>query len=291
MRENNHETTVAMTVPAKPGHNLQLPLDFNTSVRASGAATSTTGAEIRTGPAGGDRRVYELTRSRRKTLSICVDSGRLLVRAPLRASLRDIEIFIKEKSRWIDKQFVEDARKQRETLKLADGARFTALGKPYTLRILSTAQPDARKRSEAREANAELVITLGKSDNIAGHNQLERLFRNWLKVYTAAYLENGSHRLADALGLRAQLNRISFRFTRTKWGHCTSSGDIQYNPGVALAPIDVVDYIIAHEVCHLRYRNHSQRFWQLVAQSCPQWRDAEDWLKLYGHRANFSAAP
>ncbi|MFB1001890.1 MAG: M48 family metallopeptidase, partial [Pseudomonadales bacterium] len=78
--------------------------------------------------------------------------------------------------------------------------------------------------------------------------------------------------------------KISYRRTTSKWGHCTSEGNIQYNPLLMLAPQFVVDYIIAHEVCHLRHANHSKQFWNLVDGVYPQRNHAENWLKQHGHR-------
>ena len=72
------------------------------------------------------------------------------------------------------------------------------------------------------------------------------------------------------------------RFTRSKWGHCTSEGVLQYNWHIVLAPEPVVDYLVAHEVCHLRHLNHSAHFWALVASVCPDYQAQRDWLKANG---------
>ncbi len=101
---------------------------------------------------------------------------------------------------------------------------------------------------------------------------------------------SATRRLAISMGLVDKLGAINYRYTRTKWGHCTSEGNIQYNPFIALAPLYVVDYIIAHEVCHLRHRNHSKNFWNLVGKVCPQWQQAEAWLDSEGHRISIGVS-
>jgi hypothetical protein len=94
----------------------------------------------------------------------------------------------------------------------------------------------------------------------------------------------GTNTLVKQLGLSKQFSAVKYRRTKSKWGHCTSDGHIQYNPLIVLAPKNIVDYIIAHEVCHLVHANHSSRFWALVDKTYESRIEAEQWLKHSGHR-------
>jgi predicted metal-dependent hydrolase len=80
---------------------------------------------------------------------------------------------------------------------------------------------------------------------------------------------------------------IRFRKTKTKWGHCTSKGVLQYNWLIMLAPNSVIDYMISHEVCHLKHMDHSKRFWSLVDSVCPNSDRFIDWLREHEHRLYF----
>jgi predicted metal-dependent hydrolase len=85
---------------------------------------------------------------------------------------------------------------------------------------------------------------------------------------------------APALGVT--YSRIQIRDQRTRWGSCSSRGTLSFNWRLALAPFEVLDYVVVHELCHLREPNHSARFWRLVASRRPGWRRQRDWLATHG---------
>ncbi len=85
---------------------------------------------------------------------------------------------------------------------------------------------------------------------------------------------------AAALGLR--YNRVSVRAQRTLWGSCSRRGNLNFNWRLAGAPPEALDYVVIHELCHLREMNHSRRFWAHVAAACPDYRQRRRWLRLNG---------
>ena len=85
---------------------------------------------------------------------------------------------------------------------------------------------------------------------------------------------------AEALGVQA--GKIQIRDQRTRWGSCSANGNLSFNWRLVLAPIEVLDYVVVHEVCHLREANHSRRFWRLVESRRPNWRDRKLWLDEHG---------
>jgi hypothetical protein len=85
---------------------------------------------------------------------------------------------------------------------------------------------------------------------------------------------------APALGVR--YGRVQIRDQRTRWGSCSASGTLSFNWRLVLAPFEVLDYVVVHELCHLREPNHSRRFWKLVEQRRPDWRAQRDWLHEHG---------
>ncbi|NNL57100.1 MAG: M48 family metallopeptidase [Pseudomonadales bacterium] len=226
---------------------------------------------------------YQLVRSTRRTLAINIHQGEVIVRAPLRAPLAWIQDFVDAKAAWINCQVELQRVQKNQLLKIVDGATFTLFGQACCIAIEAA---DTRKRSRLQFTDNCLSIAVQTpSDKQATPaNQHSRLFRRWLKSQAPAYLNSNTQLLARRMGLAKKLAAVNYRYTSSKWGHCTSSGEIQYNPSIALAPLYVTDYIIAHEVCHLRHRNHSRRFWSLVASVCPQWQQAEHWLDNDGHR-------
>jgi hypothetical protein len=86
----------------------------------------------------------------------------------------------------------------------------------------------------------------------------------------------------EAAELGVAVNRIQIRDQRTRWGSCSPAGNLSFNWRLVLAPFEVLDYVVVHEVCHLREANHSRRFWRLVETRRPQWREQKAWLNEHG---------
>ncbi len=86
----------------------------------------------------------------------------------------------------------------------------------------------------------------------------------------------------EAAALGVSYLRVEIRDQRTRWGSCSPSGTLSFNWRLALAPFEVLDYVVVHELCHLLEPNHSQRFWNLVASRRPRWHNQRDWLSKHG---------
>jgi hypothetical protein len=111
----------------------------------------------------------------------------------------------------------------------------------------------------------------------------------FLKARARARLQAASERYAEMVGRK--LGQISLRDPRSRWGSCTAKGDIMYSWRLIMAPPEVLDYVAAHEVAHLREMNHSPSFWRLVGRLCPDWEVHREWLRREGdklHRYIFS---
>jgi predicted metal-dependent hydrolase len=98
----------------------------------------------------------------------------------------------------------------------------------------------------------------------------------------------GARELVSALAeeeadrLRVAYRRIRIGGQRSRWGSCSPRGTLSFNWRLVLAPFEVLDYVVVHELCHLRVPDHSQRFWRLVERQRPRWRDQRDWLREHG---------
>lgn len=239
---------------------------------------------------------YRLHRSKRRSLAITVDQGHVIVRAPLRAPKSWIDSFVIEKASWIQKQLIEQRHQETRIIRIKNGMTLTVLDQPLTIRI--TKEPLTTsikpKRPIITATNNELVIKTFDSKFNAEEkyknsvdsyidNTVKEAFFRWIKTVAENYMTPTTIEYAQNHGLVGKLADVKYRRTKSKWGHCTSAGNIQYNPIIMLAPKYVIDYIISHELCHLQHANHSKTFWRFVEKVCPDWKSAESWLRDEGY--------
>lgn len=157
-----------------------------------------------------------------------------------------------------------------ERVRFAAETEISILGKPHVLRH----DPTARRGVWQVEGTPSELWVSGDEAH------LERRVTDFLKRELRAYIQPRAVDYAGELGRKP--GRISIRDTRSRWGSCSSKGDLSFSWRLILAPRDVLDYVVAHEVAHLVEMNHSRRFWALVEQLHPNRQPARSWLKRHG---------
>mgnify|MGYP000722385486 CR=1 FL=1 len=228
---------------------------------------------------------YELVRSKRRTLGISVADARVTVRAPLKAPRHWIEGFLTEKARWIEAKLSEQQHQLSEVYRIENGAILPILDQALTVVL------HKGNRTQVQHRNDELHISAPHDTNgIIDQRRATEAFQRWIKRRAEQVMTVRTIELAQSAGLSTRLGEVRYRRTKTKWGHCAPDGTIQYNPMILLAPVFVVDYIIAHEVAHLKHANHSQRYWRYVDRLFDQREEAEQWLKQQGHKLAMTIA-
>jgi len=232
---------------------------------------------------------YQVIRSKRKTLAIHVSHNQVLVRAPLRAPQYFIKDFISQKESWVLKKLAEQKQKAAEIFTFQHNSTILFLGQKTTLKIQKA------KKNNVLLNNNELIIQskylneTDISDAANKHRKTQKLFENWLKQQAEDYMVPKVYSLADELGLGDRLSAVKFRKTKSKWGHCSSEGVIQFNWLIMMAPEPVVNYLIAHEVCHLAFMDHSRQYHALLGRACGDYQSARQWLRTNEHRLFFSS--
>ncbi|CAN5123721.1 hypothetical protein BH18THE2_BH18THE2_43390 [soil metagenome] len=108
-------------------------------------------------------------------------------------------------------------------------------------------------------------------------NRLKKLYENWLREKAQDIFEDKVEKHYKNLGVKAK--RIAVKNLRNRWGSIIKSGVINLNLNLIKAPEDVIDYIILHELCHLKIKEHSHRYWDLVRMYVPDYQDKEKWLR------------
>ena len=108
-------------------------------------------------------------------------------------------------------------------------------------------------------------------------SRLNVTLERWYRMQAVKLIGKRASELSPLLGLT--YNRLVIRGQRTRWGSCSHKGNLSFNWKLLMAPEPVIDYVIIHELAHLKEMNHTKRFWELVAEYCPRWREHKKWLK------------
>jgi len=192
----------------------------------------------------------------------------LVVIAPRNAGSAFIESFIARKQNWIRRKLDKYmAAVNAPTREIKDGATIEYLGRDLVIEV----DPKPGKPAMVRLENDRLSVNLDHS----GEN-LKTMIENWYKfqvnVVIKERLEFWSSKMQ--IGFRGYKTRGQ----RTRWGSCSRSGNLSFNWKLLKTPVEVIDYVIIHELAHLKQMNHSQRFWALVEKYCPDYKKHRKWL-------------
>ena len=200
-------------------------------------------------------------RAKRAWLKVSPRDG-LVVVLPKRFARRHVPEILRENRRWIDKQLaaVDEHRRTNDPTALPDRVSLQAIDRELTItyRRSDSAAVTARQRG----AN-ELRVTGAIDDVGLVHESLRR----WLKRTGKAWLVPRLHELSDRLGL--PLGRVRIGLPTTQWGSCTSRRAISLSAAILFLPPPLADYILIHELCHLKHPNHSRTFWSAVSKHVP----------------------
>ena len=187
-------------------------------------------------------------------------------------ALRHVEPFVAEKQDWIERTL---ARYRQDAIAdLADGGFVPYLGERLELRVM--VEP-GRVRPHVGRRGDRLTVKVGDEGRAAVADALERWYRRRARVEVPSRLDAATARAGTGWA------RLSIRGQRTRWASCSQDGAMSFNWRLLLAPEEILDYVVEHEVAHLEVLDHSQRFWKLLGSRCPDYREHERWLRRNGH--------
>jgi len=226
------------------------------------------------------RIAYTVRRSERaRHARIVVDPDGVEVVIPKRMAMRHVEPFVEEKRAWIERTLRRIRTVEAGVgIRLEDGGSVPYLGRDLALRV--RVEP-GRVRSHVALRGDELRVAVGDPGRTALRDALEGWYRRRARAEVAPRLDAACARAGTGY------KRLSIRGQRTRWASCSSNGTMSFNWRLLLAPPEIVDYVVEHEVAHLEVLDHSQRFWRLVARRSPRYRDHERWLRRHGPALRF----
>jgi predicted metal-dependent hydrolase len=208
--------------------------------------------------------VRRSARARRYRIEVRRD-GTAMLTIPARGSEREACAFLARQAAWLARARARVARMPRHAERWSVGTTILFRGEWAAI-----------------EAPGDRVVSLGgrvfRVRTVEGDLRpaLEAHFKRIARVELAARVWE----LAATNGIA--IRRVAIRSQRTRWGSCSAKGTISLNWRLVQAPPAVADYVVLHELAHTRHMNHSKRFWEAVAELCPDWLESERWLKANG---------
>ncbi len=212
-----------------------------------------------------------IRKPRLRTLRLAVlDERTVTVTVPLSYSDRQVHDLLERKKRWITKHLSRHRALAEE--RASNVGTALLLGRRYAIAFTEEAEEDVH----FDEASGIVYIRGDKRSSL--HVTLER----WYRARAATLIPP---RVKDlAVEHRLSVGSITIRGQRTRWGSCSSSGNLSFNWKLLQAPPFILEYVICHEVAHVRFMSHSQEFWRFTEQLCPRYREAKAWLREHGMR-------
>ena len=208
--------------------------------------------------------------ARRMTLRVSRTQRAVIVTLPLKCDLKQASTFLINHLDWVRDRL----GRVPEPKPFKAGAVVPVRGVPHRIRFIEEPRPRSRVRHQLSLAGRPELLVPG--DRLTAPKKL----RQWLMSEARRDLERRVLVHAQRLELNPQ--RISVRDQVSRWGSCSSNGNLSFSWRLVMAPPEILDYVAAHEVAHLAEMNHGPNFWALVRETCPDMDDARAWLDLYG---------
>ena len=218
---------------------------------------------------------FKVHYSSRKTLGIEVHPDQSVkVIAPNGSALKKIEEKVGNKASWIQKQVrkFKKIEKQEHVREYVSGENIFYLGRQYRLKVLKGA-------SNVKLVGKFLKLTTPDKQNIS---LSEQLVDDWYKEHAYNKLQSRFKKHYHIIEReKIKFNKLQIKEIQKRWGSCTKLGTITLNTNLIKVPVDCIDYVIIHEICHLKFLNHSPKFFKLLEKYSPNWRNLQDKLNKF----------
>ena len=213
---------------------------------------------------------------RKRSASIYLEGDGVKVRVPKGLPDGRVRDLIARKSPWIKRKLKDaELKAPPKPKEFVSGETFSYLGRNYRLKVLSG------DTSSLKLIGGYLEASISGSSKTQ-EDEVRSLLVDWYRIHARERLEEKTRRYAKILQVKP--NRVSVKDYKSRWGSCSTTGNISYNWRIVMAPHRIVDYVVVHELCHLLEHNHSAAYWCHVERVVPDFRECREWLKRNSNR-------
>jgi len=232
---------------------------------------------------GSNTITYDVIRTDRKTVGLEVDvEDGILVRAPNHLSSVEIKRIVKKKADWIQRKQkkVNEIKPAPQPKEFLSGEKLPYLGRRYRLQVSRT--------NEVKKASVKLyqgkfqVQVNSLLEEEARRLAIRAAFIAWYRKRAEVKINERVEKYKTKIGVEP--NNVKIKKQKKRWGSCSSKGNLNFNWKLIMAPMSIIDYLVVHELAHLKYSNHSRDFWNLVGALVPDYEGKQEWLRINGRQ-------
>jgi hypothetical protein len=210
--------------------------------------------------------------NRRKSADIRVEEGAVSIVVPANTLPEKIDQLLIKKRQWIkEKMILQQELNPPSSKQYLSGEAFSYLGRNYRLKV------ERGNFAPVKLIHGRLVVTVPKG------SEQPQMIRNalirWYKRQAEHKLQEKVKRYAAIVGVEP--TGVAIKSFKSRWGSCSAKGKIDFNWKIILAPNRMVDYVVVHELCHLKHHDHSPQFWNEVQRHIPDYSECRDWLRKH----------
>ncbi len=219
---------------------------------------------------------YQLIKQDRKTLSLTVTPDlRIILKCPEHTDSERIETFLKKKWFWLEKQLSFFKKYQRKIYEkeYVSGEGYLYLGRQYKL-VVKRGKEDGVSLTRGQ-------LLLHTTREVANSRHNKKLIEAWFTEKTNNVFQDRFKEMLERFDYK-NTPILTIREMKKRWGSFLNRDKIFLNPKLIHTPKECIDYVIVHELCHLRYKNHHTNFWQLLSKKYPKWQRVKEKLETIG---------
>ena len=206
----------------------------------------------------------KIVKSNRKSVALAInEKGELIVRAPHRITSQEISRILEQRREWIlkNQQQMSQRLGRKRSIEPENGTLIPFCGKEYIIRLGAYGGIEIR--------NDELLLP--------NSPERKKLLIAWLKKQARLAFEKSADNYSRVMGLKYSAIKLSN--AKTRWGTCNVHNVIRFSWRLVMCPQAVLDYVVVHELCHIRHRNHGKGFWEDVERIDPYYKEKRKWLR------------